>query len=279
MSRYIYSDAKQTVRDGVPPSFKYLRGSSPCYPVVAHVAQRSARLVPYGGLVRNGQLNPTPTYGAPSVEAYCASWNDLGACGGLGHVGVECTSQREYTLTRSPFFHKNGSAFFWRAYIKVNYFITVMRILLPLDLTESPEFVSSAEAFAKSTGGEIFVLHVMPALSDQPGMGFYDGLLGTYGASAYALFDPAVRVEMEQAEQLALDEFVAKHFSMPVQRSMQQGDPSTAILESAKALEVDLIVVGRRKHSLLEKLLLGSVARLVMRDSEIPVLVIPVVER
>lgn len=153
-----------------------------------------------------------------------------------------------------------------------------MRILLPLDLTETPQFVSRAEAFAKATGGEIFVLHVMPALAEQPGMGFYDGLLGTYGASAYALFDPAVRVEMEHAEQQALDEYVAKHFTMPVQRSMQQGDPSTAILEGAKALQVDVIVVGRRKHSLLEKLLLGSVARLVMRDSDVPVLVIPVQE-
>jgi len=51
--------------------------------------------------------------------------------------------------------------------------------------------------------------------------------------------------------------------------------PARLVVDSARALEADLIVVGKRKRSRLESLLVGSVTRHVLADAEADVLVVP----
>lgn len=53
----------------------------------------------------------------------------------------------------------------------------------------------------------------------------------------------------------------------------QSGDPATAILEQADARQADLVVVGARGVSLIEGLLVGSVAERVMKKAPCSVLV------
>jgi len=53
-----------------------------------------------------------------------------------------------------------------------------------------------------------------------------------------------------------------------------QGNPSQEILKSAREMEADLIVIGSRGRTGIEKLLLGSVAEKVVLQSPIPVLMI-----
>jgi nucleotide-binding universal stress UspA family protein len=55
---------------------------------------------------------------------------------------------------------------------------------------------------------------------------------------------------------------------------IREGDPETAILEYARNWGADLIVVGSRDRSLLERLLLGSVSQTVVKHSPCSVLVI-----
>ena len=51
--------------------------------------------------------------------------------------------------------------------------------------------------------------------------------------------------------------------------------PARLIVDSARALDADLIVVGKRKRPALESLLVGSVTRHVLADTEADVLVVP----
>ena len=53
------------------------------------------------------------------------------------------------------------------------------------------------------------------------------------------------------------------------------GNPVEQILQVANDEEPDLIVVGAIGHSMLDDLLVGSVARGVMKNSHVPVLTIP----
>ena len=53
------------------------------------------------------------------------------------------------------------------------------------------------------------------------------------------------------------------------------GKPVEQILIEAREGECDLIVVGAKGHSILDEILVGSVARGVMKKSHIPVLTIP----
>ena len=52
------------------------------------------------------------------------------------------------------------------------------------------------------------------------------------------------------------------------------GDPAERVLETARALEADLIVMGTHGHRGLSRLVLGSVAERVVRESPVPVLTV-----
>ncbi len=56
---------------------------------------------------------------------------------------------------------------------------------------------------------------------------------------------------------------------------LEEGVPYLKIVEAAKKLHCDLIVLGSHGHSGLEKILLGSVAERVIGISPVPVMVVP----
>jgi nucleotide-binding universal stress UspA family protein len=53
------------------------------------------------------------------------------------------------------------------------------------------------------------------------------------------------------------------------------GDPARMLLEYARRVDADLMVVGRRGAGLIERIMLGSVANRVVHDAECPVLLVP----
>lgn len=57
--------------------------------------------------------------------------------------------------------------------------------------------------------------------------------------------------------------------------SIRAGDPIEQILIEAESDESDLIVVGARGHGFIDEILIGSVARGVVKDSRVPVITIP----
>jgi nucleotide-binding universal stress UspA family protein len=52
------------------------------------------------------------------------------------------------------------------------------------------------------------------------------------------------------------------------------GDPAARVLETARGLAADLIVMGTYGHRGLSRLILGSVAERVVRESPVPVLTV-----
>lgn len=54
-----------------------------------------------------------------------------------------------------------------------------------------------------------------------------------------------------------------------------EGDPAKVILEMAKEVSADVIVMGSRGHSALDELLLGSVAHKVTTKTTVPVILVP----
>jgi nucleotide-binding universal stress UspA family protein len=53
------------------------------------------------------------------------------------------------------------------------------------------------------------------------------------------------------------------------------GDPAGVVLQLAETLDVDVLVVGRRGSSLVERLMLGSVADRLAHEAPCPVLIVP----
>jgi len=63
---------------------------------------------------------------------------------------------------------------------------------------------------------------------------------------------------------------------IPVRLEVTRGDPTTMIVDTAAAVDADLIVMTTHGRSGLSRLIYGSVAEGVLRSSPIPVLLIPV---
>ncbi len=53
-----------------------------------------------------------------------------------------------------------------------------------------------------------------------------------------------------------------------------EGDPANCIIDAARCRDADLVVVGSRGHGMLASALIGSVSRVVMSHSEVPVMIV-----
>jgi nucleotide-binding universal stress UspA family protein len=150
-----------------------------------------------------------------------------------------------------------------------------MKILFTTDLKEPESVTEHAQALAVALGAELYVLHVhapTPAapLAVDPMSGF--------GEMAYALYDPSVEKSMVEAERHDFDRYVKERFTQPVRPALLQGDPSRVILDDAAELGVDMIIMAKRRHSAIQRMLLGSVTDVVSRESKQPVLLLPIVD-
>lgn len=63
--------------------------------------------------------------------------------------------------------------------------------------------------------------------------------------------------------------------NVPVQVIIEEGNPSEKIIDIAIRNQCDLIVLGRKGKTALEKILVGSVAERVSGQSPIPVMLVP----
>lgn len=79
---------------------------------------------------------------------------------------------------------------------------------------------------------------------------------------------------VENKAQRKLDAIARENFGDKVQwqASIVKGEASSAIIRAAKQLGADLIVMATHRYTGLNRVLLGSVTELVVRESPIPVL-------
>jgi len=73
---------------------------------------------------------------------------------------------------------------------------------------------------------------------------------------------------------IKLEEF-AKMFNVPVKTEILTGIASRSILGTALAKGSSIIVIGKKGRSVIKDLLLGSTAERVVRDSKLPILLVP----
>lgn len=137
-------------------------------------------------------------------------------------------------------------------------------ILVPTDFSEHAEdALKVAAQIAKKNGSEIIVLHMLELPSQMN-----DAVLG--GASI-----PETMLFMKKANEM-LDEVSSRPYldGIPVTEIVKMDKPIHGISQVSKDYNVDLIVMGSHGSSGIEELLIGSNTEKVVRNSEIPVLVI-----
>lgn len=139
----------------------------------------------------------------------------------------------------------------------------VNKILWATDFSEeAQESLLYADAFAKTFKAKIVALHVVPDFS----AALYDAAHVIKGE----LLQRVAAVKGEAEEKIKA---ISKEKGIPFEKIIvMEGTASKIIIDSAEKEGVDLIVIGRRGMSAVEKLFIGSVANQILRTSPVPIL-------
>ena len=153
--------------------------------------------------------------------------------------------------------------------------ITKMKkVLIALDYNPSAQKVAETGfSLAKTMGAEVILLHVMsdPVYYSSTE---YSPIMGFTGMDM-----SPVQLEsidgLKRASQYFLDK--SKHHlgDDTIQTLVKEGDFAEAILESAKELHAEVIVMGSHSRKWMEKIVMGSVTEKVLNNTSIPLFIIP----
>jgi len=140
--------------------------------------------------------------------------------------------------------------------------VEIRKILVPVDFSEvAPILAKWAKGFAKQLNAKIILTYVLEDLSTYEGI-FVD--LKTLTELENTLYEGAKK---------SMEDFLKEHFSdfPDVEPVLEKGDVVETILRVAQEKGADLIVIGTHGRKGLDRILFGSVAEGVVKNSPIPV--------
>ncbi len=156
----------------------------------------------------------------------------------------------------------------------------LQKILVALDHSDSAlQVFEMAIALAKSMAGNLMLLHVLspndeasphlPIMGDSPAYlsGMTNGIFEAY-QDQWQKYEAKGLGLLRSYTETALAAGVKAEFTQNV------GSPDRLICELAKNLNSDLIVLGRRGHSGLGELMLGSVSNYVLHHAPCSIFIV-----
>lgn len=148
------------------------------------------------------------------------------------------------------------------------------KVLIAVDYNPVSEKVAEqGYELAKNLNAEVCLIHVLDDV------GFYGAQYPTFmGYDGYSGMGPDLDVAMEMRK--IAEEFLEKakdHLrDEQVKTHLTEGDTAKTIMAYAEDWGADVLVMGTHSHSVLEKLLLGTVAEKILERTKIPVYLVPV---
>lgn len=145
----------------------------------------------------------------------------------------------------------------------------MVNIVLPVDFGDKTEqLIEGAVKFAKQINGRIFLIHVAP--SD---IGFAIGDMGFQ-------YFPEVEENEIREELVQLNKIQQRILAHDVdcEHILKQGIAKDIILEHTQDKKADFIVMGSHGRSGIYDVFVGSLTKGITKDSNIPVLVLPIHE-
>lgn len=152
------------------------------------------------------------------------------------------------------------------------------KVLIAVDY--DPAAQKTAEtgyALAKSMGAQAILLHVISDYFYYSSLD-YSPILGYDSFSNLGALQTGTSESLHNAAQNYLDA-TKQHLGDPeIETVVKDGDFGEIIIQTSKELNVDVIVMGTHGRRGLDKILMGSVAEKVLRNSAIPMFIIPTKE-
>jgi len=153
------------------------------------------------------------------------------------------------------------------------------KVLIALDYDPTAKKVAEVGFdFAKTMGAEVVLLHVIsdPVYYSSTD---YSPIMGFTG---YLNPDPLQLNTLEMLKSASLNYLDKTRIHLgdkTIQTVVEEGDFAESILKTAKKLHVDMIILGSHSQKWLENIVMGSVTEEVLRQSTIPLFIIPTKSR
>ena len=153
------------------------------------------------------------------------------------------------------------------------------KVLIALDFDPTAQKVAEAGyLLGKSIGAEVVLLHVVAdplhynAYKHFTVMGFsgYDDTIPLILDSTKELKDESLKFLEKSKHHLA---------DPKIQVLVKEGDIAESILETARKIKADIIILGSHSQKWLENIIMGSVAEKILKLSSIPLFIIPTKKR
>ena len=149
------------------------------------------------------------------------------------------------------------------------------KVLIALDYDPTAQRVAEIGfSMAKTMKAEIILLHVIadPAFYSSLEYSPITGFVGYMDMTNLQ----SISVDGLKNASLQYLEKIKQHLGLKtIQTIVKEGDPAESILASVKELHIDIIVMGSHSRRWLEKNLIGSVTQKVLRQTMVPILIIP----
>lgn len=154
--------------------------------------------------------------------------------------------------------------------------VKLKKVLIALDFDPSAQKVAEAGySLAKSMKAEVVLLHIMGGLNYYTSLE-YSPIMGYDGFSTAATGPTLVDIEkIREGSENFLNESKRHLGDENIQTIVADGDAAEEILNTAKSIKADVIVVGSHSRRGLDKILMGSVAEKVFHKTSIPLFIIP----
>ena len=151
------------------------------------------------------------------------------------------------------------------------------KVLIALDYNPTAQKIAETGfSLAKAMGAEVILLHVMSDPVYYSSVE-YSPIMGFTGMDMSPLQLESIE-GLKRASQFFLDK--SKHHlgDETIQTLVKEGDFADSILEAAKDVHADIIVMGSHSRKWLENIVMGSVTEKVLNNTSLPLFIIPVKE-
>ena len=149
------------------------------------------------------------------------------------------------------------------------------KVLIAIDYNSTAKVIADAGfALAKSMNAEVILLHAVADYTYYSSLD-YSPILGFDSFSNLGAIQSNTVMELQNAAKDYLDKIKEQLGDASIQTMVKEGDSGDAILDAAKETGANIIVMGTHGRRGLDKILMGSVAQKVLRNSAIPMFIIP----
>lgn len=152
------------------------------------------------------------------------------------------------------------------------------KILVAIDTSEiGKQVFQSAITLAKATNASLMLLHVLS--SEEEGSPYMPIIFSGMGYAGGDKIIETYRQEWEAFAQQGLEllksrQQAATQAGVQAEYTQRPGTPGKTICDFAQSWQADTIIIGRRGHSGMSELLLGSVSNYVLHHATCFVLVV-----